>query len=150
MDSKIQMEAKVRENLIGLAMEAASLQVQHAYEQMQTRKAFILPTIKNDAVKQLLQDQVTDEYLFGKDLPDKLSALEKIKKSAKLLTSNETSAQKSGLPFLERRANHPRRQNRPWSGQGALTNRWSFKSKMTQLFQPNQGQKPQKSHPNKK
>lgn len=144
-DEKIKMDLKAREGFIGLAMESAHLQAQHGYEQTQTRKAFILPTIKNDAIKQLLTDQVTDEFLFGKDLPEKLASLERLKKATKVFTAGEgTSQQKSGQSFLDRRANHPRRHNKPWSGQGALTNHWTFKSKMPQFGQQNQSQKPQK------
>lgn len=79
-DKRIPMDNNLRENFVGLAMEAAYLQAQHTYEQTQTRT-----TIKNDAVKQLLTDQTIAKYLFGKDLPEKLIALDKLKKLPKPL-----------------------------------------------------------------
>lgn len=138
MDKSIEIDPKSREHFIGVAMEAALLQGQHAYEQTQTRKSFILPAIKNQPIKDLLKDQETDEYLFGKDLHDKLAALEKVKKACKQF-GNDSSAkpQNSAKNFFENRANHPRRMNKPWSGQGTFSNRWNYKTKIPYMNQQN-------------
>ena len=142
MDPDLEIEEKFRVGMIATASDAVQLQTQLFYEQSQTRKAYILPLIKNQAIKDLLCEQITDDFLFGKDLPQKISDLEKVRKVVKQMgPETENRLFKGARAFLERRAAHPNRVNKPWSGQGALTGRWNFQGKVPKFGQQSQNPK---------
>lgn len=131
--------------LTSLNSEAAKLICHLFFEQNEARKAFILATIRDEQIKALLKGQKTDAMLFGSDLPEKIAALSKVKKVSEQILGNKPT-QKSAKAFLANRANHPKRQNKQWSGQGQQRGRWTYNKNQRGTGRPFlQQQRPQPS-----
>lgn len=135
MDPEVQMVQKDRVGMISATGDAAQLSTQLFYEQSQTRKAYILPLIKSNPIRELMCAQITDEFLFGSDLPQKIADLDKVRKVVKQMGPETENKPRTGRDFLERRAAHPNRANKPWHGHGALSTRWNYQGKVPQLGQ---------------
>lgn len=122
-------DRQTRKALTGMNNEVAKLSCHQFFEQVEARKASIIPNIKDDHMKALLRGKKTDEFLFGADLAEKIASLTKIKKVSNLLGEKPVPPKPSGKAFLARRAAHPMRYNKPWAGQGQQAQRSTYKQK---------------------
>lgn len=156
MDNDFEVNEDLRIHLISMVSESLQLQCHLFYEQTQSRRSFLLRSIRDLSFKVLLEKQEADEYLFGTDLASKIKSFKNVKNIAKEIAPPTTK--KSAVKnFLSQRSNHPFRNNQPWSGQGLHQNRWIMKNKsqfLNQMMQTpkrygrNQGQAFQKKGQN--
>lgn len=123
----IEKETKVE--LVGVLSESAETLAHLYYEKTLTRKGLIIRYIDSPEMKDLLRGQKeSDEFLFGKDLKDKMRDLKVGKKAAKEFGMKDTTSKTNPAEaFLERRRNQPFRKNLPWQGQQSQNDRWSFR-----------------------
>lgn len=141
-DKEVTMEDETRNALISMTLDSTMVQAHAFFEATLTRRAFVIRSIKSQEVKQLLEKQKTDEFLFGKNLSSKLKELKAVEKAAQQL--DDQRGKISAKSFLASRNAHPFRQNKPWAGQGSQRDRWSFNRSQQPFFvqqKPNQGYK---------
>ena len=68
VDNEVEMEEKIRLQLINMVSESIQLQCQLFYEQTLTRRALILTAINEVKLKVVLETLKSDNFLFGSDL----------------------------------------------------------------------------------
>lgn len=122
-------EKQTKIELVSVLSESAETMAHVFYEKTLTRRGLIIRYIDSGEMKDLLRAQKEcDEFLFGKDLKDKMRDLKMGKKTAKEFgVKDSTSKNNSAKDFLERRRNQPYRKNLPWNGQQSQSDRWSFR-----------------------
>lgn len=102
-------ETLFEEDIISSLNDVGQLLSLVMYKQTKSRKTFIEPGL-SDETKAVLKDVKTDEFLFGKDLPEKLKQRNTLKKISENLKAQKTQ-QSSAKQNLNSRApltNRPR------------------------------------------
>lgn len=139
LDDKLHIneDKSVRVAMTEMNTEVAKLLCHQFFEQVEARKASIIPNIKDEQMKALLRGQKTDHFLFGADLAEKITSLTKIKKVSSQLADKQTPQKLSGKSFLARRAAHPMTNNKSWNGQGQQAQRSTYRQKSFKPQMPN-------------
>ena len=135
MDEETNIEKEIKRAMLEMLTESIQLQTQLFFEQTETRKAFIKPAVKNKKIKEMMGEQETDKYLFGKDLDKKIRAIDKTDKKIQKISNDEVPEQNKktskAKDFLLRRAGHPRKRDQylqVWCGQHSQRDRWPYKN----------------------
>lgn len=133
LDESTVIDQVTRDALVSMTKESAMLQAHSFYESTLTRRSFVLRSIRSGEVRELLEKQEVDDFLFGRDLGEKLKKLKALEKVSKLIGNNQDSQNRiSAKSFLAQRNAHPHRQNKPWAGQGSQRDRWSLNPRQHQ------------------
>ena len=123
MADDIEIDKDTRLPLTNMTSESIQLKCHLFYEQIQTRRSFIIFKIRNLALKALLEQQKVDKYLFGVYLSGKIKSFKSNKSVADELSaqgkSKNSSGQSKAKSFLYQRSQHPYRKNQHWSDQGS-------------------------------
>lgn len=119
------VDKETRVGVVEVQSEAAETMAHLYYEKTLTRKGLIIRYIDSPEMKDLLRGQKeSDEFLFGKDLKEKMKDLKVGKQAAKDFGARDTSFKSnSAEAFLERRRKW---KNTPWQAQSSQNQRWSF------------------------
>lgn len=134
----------IQKNLIQMNTESVELQAQLFFEKTLTRKSFIIRSVQNTSIQEILKEQQTDKFLFGEDLSEKLKALKYVQKTSRDMA--DTGNIRKVDHFLEQRASHPARNNQYWQGQDSQQDRWSFNKNRLSFPTNNYQAKPFNGH----
>lgn len=117
------LDEPVRLSMIQMNTESVELQAHWFYEKTLTRKAFVIRAVQNPGIKDVLKEQTTDEFLFGKDFAEKLRKYKYVQKTSMELAA---APKNPADHFLEQRSSHPARNNQYWESRDSQKDRWSF------------------------